>query len=223
MPKLYCLVALTLLGLPVAAEEFLHTEIEQKLINAGMAVVRHAQAEQLQVDIVVQPEAQTEAAPIAMAIKAGRCSLVLALRGNPAAEALLDSVPPSLFEAVAEAVFAHEIGHCWRYKQGAWKTMPVGFTQSTSPSKVQQEQAARREEGFADLVGLAWTQRTRPDQYASVLSWLEKIRHNALPGQPHDTAAWLAHARNPAVFDNTQGIFVQAEALWKIGLRGRSR
>jgi hypothetical protein len=228
--KPLCLAALALIA-PCTWADAPITEAEARLIAAGMPVVRYARRHDLPVDIVVQPDDAPDASPIAMGIKDGRCKLVLSMRGNPGATALLASVPPGLFDAVTEAVFAHEVGHCWRYVQGKWNALPAGFAEASEDADpaVDVELAAlqramretRREEAFADLVGLAWTRRAHPQHYAPVRAWLESFRIDARHGEHHDTSVWLRLAREPSVFDGADGLFRPAQVLWERGLRAQ--
>ena len=211
-------IAMLMLAAPSAWAEARLTETETRWIAAGMSVVRYARGADLPVDIVVQPSDEPGASPVAMGIKDGRCKLVLSMRGNAGATALVASVPPSAFDAVVGAVFAHEIGHCWRYVQGEWNALPSDFSRpSTDAAADAQAKPAlgesRREEGYADLVGLAWTRRAHPQQYAEVRNWLERFRADALPGEHHDTLAWIALARDPRVF-NGSSVFQAAATLW---------
>lgn len=243
MLKPLCFVALLLAAALARADGGALTEAETRWIGAGMPVVRHAVAARLPVDIVVQPGDEPDASPIALGIKDGRCKLVLSLRGNPSADALDRSVPSALFASVAEAVFAHEIGHCWRYVEGAWKVLPGDLTMTPEDAATTASiaddapggaafaaQAARRremreaqcEEGYADLVGLAWTRRAHPAQYAAVLAWLEHFRDDDLPGAYHDTTTWLRLAADPTVFDAADDVFRSAQALWERGLRAEA-
>src|SRR5438477_312308 len=83
-------------------------------------------------------------------------------RGNPEADATLARIDAPMLGPVVEAMVAHEVGHCWRYVNGAWHTLPAGFVDSAEapPSsdpeltRLQRDmRETRREEGFADLVG----------------------------------------------------------------------
>ena len=165
MFKSLCVAAL-LLAAPFARADARLSETETRWIAAGMSVIRYARGAELPIDIVVQPSDQPNSSPIAMGIKDGRCKLVLSMRGNPGAAALVASVPAELFDAVVGAVFAHEIGHCWRYVQGEWNALPAGFSRpagdapGAAPKPPLGE--SRNEEGYADLVGLAWTRTTTP-------------------------------------------------------------
>lgn len=185
------------------------TATEMKWLRAGWPVLEYAEAQQLQIDIVVQPEASPGDVPFAMGVKDGRCQLVLSMRGNPDAETTLSGVSAEQADLMIEAMTAHEVAHCWRYSRGIWHTLPAGFVErpdATSPdSKVaqlkQQIRETRREEGFADLVALAWTRRTHPEHYAEVYSWLERIRKDQpVEGAQHDTRVWLQLAKDSAVF-----------------------
>ena len=158
-----------------------------------MPVVRHARARQLPIDIIVQPDEAPDTSPIAMGIKDGRCKLVLSLRGNPAAATMFASVPAGAFEAAADD------------RNGLQREM----------------RERRREEGYADLVGLAWTQRAHPAQYAVIRAWLERFRADEVDGRHHDTDAWLPLARDPSAFRAKGPLFLEAEGLWKRGLLAR--
>jgi hypothetical protein len=149
------------------------------------------------------------------------------MRGNPAAEDVLQALPAPQRALMIEAMTAHEVAHCWRYAQGAWHSVPSGFQQRTPDAalppeiqKLSQElRDTRREEGYADLVALAWMQASHPGQYAQVYAWLQQVR----AAQPdshvsHDTGAWLALAADGAVFSAGATPFEQARALWKQGL-----
>ncbi len=122
----------------------------------------------LPVDIIVQPKAPAGAVPLAMGFDKGRCKLVLSMRGNPGAEKVLANVPADKQALLIEAMAAHELAHCWRYAQGEWHLLPAGFVETGHETSHDPELLAaakamrdtRREEGFADLVALAWIQRT---------------------------------------------------------------
>ena len=193
-----------------------------------MPALRDARSSGLPLDIVVQPEAEPEASPIAMAIQDGRCKLVVSMRGNPRADALVAGVPSTLFAPVVEAVFAHEIAHCWRWSRGVWNKLPAGFVErSVEGPGVDGAHAAlartmletRREEGYADLVSLAWTRRSHPGDYPGVLAWLEHVRADEFEGEHHDTGVWLRLVRDPGAFGDAATLFEQAEPLWESGLR----
>jgi hypothetical protein len=162
-----------------------------------------------------------------MAFVAGRCKLVFSMRGNPEAQATLDRVAPSLRGPVVEAIAAHELGHCWRHLQGHWGTLPDKLEVIDGLSQVAADVAAqlrdmwrtRREEGYADLVGLAWTLRHHPDRYAEVYAWNARLRaEQELDTGPHDTRVWVRLAANPAGFTPTLSLFEQVNALWVAGL-----
>jgi hypothetical protein len=203
------------------------TETETRWLNAGWPVVAYAKAQQLPVDIIVQPDAKPGVAPLAMAFIANRCKLVLSMRGNPEAESTLEGVTPELVPVVIEAMTAHEMGHCWRYVQGAWHTLPAGFVETGDVPQLDQSlsekwkvmRETRREEGFADLVGLAWTLQRHPHLYAQVHSWMANVRDDQpVPGSHHDTRAWVRLAQEPAVFGQAANPFEQVWALWQKGL-----
>lgn len=202
---------------------------EAAWLAAAAPVLAYAQRHQLPIDIVVQPQPTPGQSPIALAFVERRCKLVLSMRGNPEAQALLRSAgdDAALRGAALEAMTAHEIGHCWRHVHGAWHTGPSHFSNAPGESADAAEhqrqrrdmEATRREEGFADLVGLAWTLRARPQQYAQVFRWLERQRAAPeVPGSHHDTRAWLALAKDPQSLAELDGSpFDQALALWRRG------
>jgi hypothetical protein len=202
---------------------------ELRWARAASPVVAYARTQGLPVDVVVQPQDAPGLAPVAMALVDGRCKLVFSMRGNPAAEETERSIPPALFTPIVEAIAAHEVAHCWRQVRGAWRTVPAGFSDpsgpvdSTDPDVVARWSAmaaTRREEGFADLVGLAWTWRQHPAQYAQVHAWLMNERANPpLAGSHHDTQAWVRLAANGG-FGDADSPFEQVTRMWTAGLVG---
>lgn len=176
-------------------------------------------------DIVVQPQPTPGAAPLALAFVGGRCKLVLSMRGNAEAEATLERIEPDLVDATLELMAAHELGHCRRYLDGVWHGVPAGFVASL-PGALAPEtqaayasmQAARREEGFGDLVGLAWTQSRHPQHYARLHAWLVAERSKDLiEGSHHDTLAWVRLAADGTTLAHPS-IFAAAARLWPAGL-----
>lgn len=205
------------------------TATEMRWLKAGWPVVAYAKQQGLPLDIVVQPQPTPGSAPVAMGYVDKRCKLVLSMRGNPEAETTLAGLEPDLLPAVVEATFAHELGHCWRYVHGAWHTLPAGFVDAPAePASGGDEEfdklmrdmrEARREEGFADLVGLAWILSRHPAQYERVHGWMERVRADQpLAGAHHDTRVWLRLARDRSAFDRADTPFEQVRALWQRGL-----
>ena len=205
------------------------TDTERRWLAGATPPVAWALKQGLPIDIVVLPQAQAGAAPIAMGYDDGRCKLVFAMRGNPAAEATLAAIPPPLLQATLEAMTAHEIGHCQRHRSGAFDSLPSGLTdrpdaiESRQPTAELQAMAremriTRREEAFADLVGLAWTHAHHADQYAQVLAWFDEARSDETPRGFHDTRHWLALAHAPDAFAEEASPFDQAATMWQRGL-----
>lgn len=193
------------------------TEVETRWLKAGSAVLAYAKQElKLPLDITVQPQARATDVPLALGYDNGRCKLVLSMRGNPNAEDILNTVSPEQRPLMIEAMVAHEIGHCWRYVQGEWHAVPSGFVER------QQQPAAlrdtRREEGYADLVALAWMQQRHPAQYAAVASWMQQVRAPLLAAGSHSTLVWLQQAPTGAAFNADLPLFEQADRLWRQGL-----
>lgn len=62
-----------------------------------------------------------------MAYVAGRCKLVLSMRGNPQAGSTLDRIVLPLPDARLELMAAHELGHCRRHLDGVFLATPAGF------------------------------------------------------------------------------------------------
>lgn len=203
------------------------TATEMKWLRAGWPVLEYAESQQLPIDIVVQPEAKADDLPIAMGVGEGRCQLVISMRGNPNAEATLNDVAPDNITFVIEAMMAHEVAHCWRYMHGVWHTLPAGFVERPGviyqDSKItqlrQQMRDTRREEGFADLFGLAWILKAHPEHYSQVHSWFEKIRKDQpVAGGHHDTRVWIQLANDSTAFAKGESPFEQANKLWIAGL-----
>jgi hypothetical protein len=220
--------ALAALACAAAAQAADLTAAELSWLKAGVPVLAHAQREGLPVDVVVQPQDTPGQAPLAMDYVEGRCKLVLSLRGNPLAQSALAQAPPVLQPLVIEAMTAHELAHCWRHASGQWKVLPAGFVQPAAGPGPEQDReamrATRREEGYADLAGLAWVLRRHPDRYAEVHGWFERVRaHQPVPGSHHDTRAWLRTARDGAAFPATGSVFEQAHALWARHLEAAER
>ena len=203
------------------------TETEFRWLKSGAPVLAYAKEQKLPIDIVVQPQATDGDAPLAMGYVDGRCKLVLSMRGNPQAESTLTGVAPALVPILIEAMVAHEVGHCWRYVQGSWHTLPAGFVDAAEDKTQDHELAekrremreTRREEGLADLIGLAWTLMRHPQLYTQVHAWFEKTRHDQpVPGSHHDTRVWVRLAKDPAAFVLAATPFEQAWAVWQRGL-----
>ena len=83
----------------------------------------------------------------------------------------------------------------------------------------EQAHAIRREEGYADLVGLAWVQQRHPALFQRLHAWLTAERSNGrVPGGHHDTLAWARLALDGVAGENGSSIFDAAAALWTAGL-----
>ncbi|MCW7539734.1 hypothetical protein OOT46_18005 [Aquabacterium sp. A7-Y] len=224
MPLRRFLVALCLACPALAAAEGRLTEAETRWLDAAMPVLEAAREQGLPLDVAVQAQPQPGASPVAMGYAGGRCKLVLAMRGNAQADTLLAGVPPHLETRVIEAMTAHELGHCWRYVRGAWNTLPDGFMENVEDDSEPARQwrdmrRTRREEGYADLVGLAWTLKHHPKHYAEVHTWLAGVRaHPEVPGSHHDTRAWVRLAVDPGVFPSSGSAFERAWTVWLQGL-----
>jgi hypothetical protein len=198
---------------------------ETRWLQGMWPVVAHARASKIALDIVVQPQPSAGAAPLAMAFVDGRCKLVLSMRDNPEAQATLDRIEPELLDAALELMAAHELGHCRRYMEGRWYVLPAGFAagvpEALGPDLREawrDMQAMRLEEGYGDLVGLAWTQRHHPQLYARLHAWLlaERLREH-VPRSPHDTLGWVRRAAGGFAADEAS-IFSAAATLWQAGL-----
>ena len=219
----FAVVALAWAAVPCLAAELSATEL--RWLRGSWPVVAYAKAAGIPLDVIVQPQPAPGEAPLALAFVAGRCKLVLSMRGNPEAEATLARIEPELLGATLELMAAHELGHCRRYLDGAWYGVPAGFAHSL-PSGLSAElrqayedmTASRREEGYGDLVGLAWTATRHPRQYARLHAWLVAERaRDLVPGSPHDTLAWVRLAADREALAHAS-IFVGPARLWLVGL-----
>jgi len=213
-------------GAPAAADL---TDTERRWLAGATPPVAWALKQGMPIDIVVLPQAQPGAAPLAMGYEDGRCKLVFAMRGNPAAESTLAAIPAPLLQATLEAMTAHEIGHCQRHRSGAFNSLPGGLAdkpdliETSQPTPelqaiAREMRVTRREEAFADLVGLAWTHAHNADQFAQVLSWFDAARSDETPRGFHDTRHWLALAHAGDAFADAATPFEQATAMWQRGL-----
>lgn len=206
---------------------------ETRWLQAAAPVLAYAQQLHMPIDIVVQPQAGPNDVPMAMGFDARRCKLVLSLRGNSDAEAILADIDPAQRSLMIEVMAAHELGHCWRYTQGRWHALPAGFVErdggdgdggsgggsAARAEALRQLREMRREEAYSDLAALAWTAQRHPGQYQAVLGWLRTVRAGeAVAGGGHDTAAWLdlAHGGLPVAADGNP--FEAVGAAWQAGL-----
>lgn len=145
-------------------------------MDAASPVIAYANAMQLPLDVIVQPESEPQDVSIALGHEAGRCNL--------GAEAILAGVNPSQHNILIEIMAAHELGHCWHYVQGKWNSLPAGFSEfhdypgSTRTAEEQRraKEEARREEGFADLVGLVWAEHHHAENYQQIYKSLQAHR-----------------------------------------------
>jgi hypothetical protein len=217
-------VALAWASSPAAAADLTSTEL--RWLRGGWPVVAYARAAGMPLDVVVQPQPTPDLPPLALAFVDGRCKLVLSMRGNPEAQATLERIPPELLAATLELMAAHELGHCRRYLDGAWYGVPAGFSHAVpaglseaESEAYRNETAARREEGYGDLVGLAWTAARHPQLYARLHAWLVAERaRDRVPGSPHDTLAWLRLAPDASTWAANPTLFAAPARLWRIGL-----
>ncbi len=201
--------------------------VERAWLEAALPVLQFAREQGMPMDIVVQPQPTPGETPLGMAYVAGRCKLVLSMRGNPEAQATLDRVEPALRGAVVEAIAAHELGHCFRHTSHGWGRLPAGLTDTSDFARLSAEHTellramwrTRREEGFADLVGLAWTLARNPDRYDAVHDWNTRLRaEQQVDTGPHDTRVWVKLAADKARFSAAPSIFERVQALWRAGL-----
>lgn len=221
----FFIALLALLASPAFSAEL--TAQETRWLLAAAPVLAYSQQLKLPMDVVVQPQPRSGDVPLAMGFDNGRCKLVVSLRNNPDAETVLDGVPEHERALLIEAMAAHEIAHCWRYAQGTWHALPAGFIERTdiriddasllADYKAMRE--TRREEGYADLVALAWIGRRHPEQYARVYAWFDSVRGNQpVDGNAHDTRVWVRLAREAGNFDKGATAFDAATGLWNKGL-----
>ena len=212
-----------LVALPCAASDL--TPEERRWLQGASPVLSFAREAGLPLDVFVQRQPAPVAAPLALAFIGGRCKLVLSLRGNPEVAASMARIEPDLLDVTLELMAAHELGHCQRYVDGHWRGLPAGFALPPPAVKDpllraerEQMRAARREEGYADLVGLAWVQQRHPALFPRLHAWLMAERSNGrVPGSHHDTLAW-AHLARDGVARESSSIFDAAAALWAAGL-----
>jgi ADP-ribose pyrophosphatase YjhB (NUDIX family) len=219
------LVSLFLVSAVAGAAEL--TAQETRWLNAAAPVLAYSRQLKLPIDIIVQPQARPGDVPLAMGFDGGRCKLVLSLRGNTDAEAVLAGAADELKPRLIEAMAAHEVAHCWRHAQGAWNALPAGFVETgeevapsaelLAESKAMRE--TRREEGYADLAALAWTRHRNPGAYGGVYAWLAALRHDQPVARAgHDTRAWVRLAQDGARFGAAASPFEDAAPLWREGL-----
>ncbi len=204
------------------------TAMESRWLQGVWPVLAWSREQGLPLDVVVQPQPMPEAPPLAMAFVGGRCKLVLSMRSNAEVEATLQRIEPELLNVTLELMAAHELGHCRRWLNGTWHGLPAGFVArvpaTLDPALYEawaEMQAVRREEAFADLVGLAWVQRQHPQHYARLHAWLWAERSNTmLAGSHHDTRSWVRLVQQAQTL-GAGSIFQAADQQWRAGLTGR--
>lgn len=227
----FLLRGLCLLGLLGNGHAADLTATETRWLQSTWPVLLYARDAGFPLDIVVQPQPTPGLPPMAMAFIDARCKLVFSMRSNPEVQATAQRLPPDLFDAALQLMAAHELGHCQRHVSGAWRLLPAGRVEQPGPSgplsspsdahllaEYADMQAVRREEGHADLVGLAWTRLHHPALYARVHAWLLAERSlGRIAGSHHDTLVWV---RLAAQADRLAegSIFAAADALWLTGL-----
>ncbi|HEX9172124.1 MAG TPA: hypothetical protein VF861_05635 [Telluria sp.] len=225
MLKHILLTSLYLVSAAATAAEL--TALEQRWLRAAAPVLAYSQQIKLPIDIIVQPTPRAGDVPLAIGFDGGRCKLVLSLRANPEAEAVLQGVPEPAHGELIEAMAAHEVAHCWRHVAGGWNVLPAGFVETGDESAADSDllaaakalRAMRREEGFADLAALAWVRRSRPQDYRRIHAWLAALRRqDTVPGSGHDTHAWVRLAADGARFGDAAAPFEAALPLWQEGL-----
>lgn len=203
------------------------TLLERRWIGAAYPVLDYARSLKLPIDIVVQPKAGPDDVPMAMGFAKGCCKLVLSLRANPNAERELAGIARDDQAELIEAMAAHEIGHCWRYARGTWHALPAGFVEvsnetAADPARLKASKdmrEMRREEGYADLVALAWTWRRHPDDYGRVHAWLDSVRSDQpVARNGHDTRVWVRLAHDGARFGKGEQPFADVMPIWREGL-----
>ncbi len=94
----------------------------------------------------------------------GRCKLVFARRGNPAAESTLAATAPPLLQATLQAMTAHEIGHCQRHRSGAFDRLPNGL--ADQPDGIGTSQPAAELQPFAREMRVSAAKRPTPTSSA---------------------------------------------------------
>lgn len=208
------------------------TATETRWLQGTWPVLRFARDAGLPVDIVVQPQPAAGLPPIALAFIGGRCKLVFSMRDNPEVQATVERTAPELLDAALQLMAAHELGHCQRHVSGAWRLLPGGIaapppdagekaeaTDAGTRAAREEMQALRREEAYADLVGLAWVREHHAALYPRLHTWLVAERtEGRVVGGVHDTLAWALLAQR-AENGGGRSIFAAADTLWQTGLR----
>lgn len=229
MFRIWCGWVLLCASVSSAAQTVDLTATETTWLQAALPVLLFAREQGWPLDVIVQPQATPGQTPMGLAFVGGRCKLVLSMRGNSEAQATLDRMPSGLQGPLVEAIAAHELGHCWRHISRQWGTLPDTLHDTSAYNRVSAEQAdllremwrTRREEAYADLVGLAWTLKHHPQRYGEVHAWHVQLRaQQAVHTGPHDTRVWVQLAADRNRFTAGGSIFDQVQTLWLAGLVG---
>ena len=119
---------------------------------------------------------------------------------------------PEFFNAVMQLMAAHELGQCTLHVRGQW------MAGANAVGGVLPVVAGQREEAYADLVGLAWTQRHHTALYGQVHAWLVAERLlSRQRGPMHNTLAWAQIAARADSFGR-RSVFAEADVLWQQGV-----
>jgi hypothetical protein len=210
----HCLPLLALA--PVRCQRACGRTDGEKSAGSGSSVLAYAkQTLQLPLDITVQARASD--VPLALGYQDGRCKLVPRCAAIRIAK-MLAGVPAEQHGWMIETMVAHEIGHCWRYVQGAWHSLPAGFEQAASAPELALQET-RREEGYADLVALAWTAQRQPQRYGRAgLDAAGASARRCRARQPQH-GSMVAAGASASVFGDAALWQQRVDQLWLQGLQ----
>ena len=148
--------------------------------------------------------------PIGLQSEAGMCTLVVSARDNPAADRLTAMIDPAALDLFLQAAAMHEVGHCHRrlagFPHNERLVAPATWFRFARDWFVRR---VRTEEAYADLTAVAWLARYHPDQYASVVGELARVRARYRDPR-HDTLPWLTVALRDGPRDAGGDLFVLA-------------
>lgn len=120
----------------------------------------------LQIGRVV--DAPSGSSPVAAKFADGVCTVILAVRGNPASAVVQGHLPGAYGAAVARAAaVAHEYGHCVHMAAIA---NGMALPPALSPTG----------EAMADVFALAWFARRSPDDYPHAVRFFKSLRGGVL-------------------------------------------
>ena len=168
----------------VSAQEGLTAE-ESKWVEAAQRLAKYGDAAGVRTTIAVvsDPEPGQSPAFLAYYPDGQRCTLGIAVRGNPLlVRYLAIARTESERELLRTMAMAHELGHCL-----------LRFEEATAKPALK-PLAERDEEGLCDLYALFWFEQEQASALSTVRRLLLRMRRHVKEGSLYDTTQFIEAA-----------------------------